>query len=469
MRNTRSQCKQCSIQASLEHAFPAPLAISAKMVANGNRAKDKEGITAEALAVLQKKLQQEKGAKSSSSSTASTCPGSSVSGDGLSCQSCDDAISVMDSKATGRNPLLRNCNTCVNNKRTMERRTKSLGQKNPVSVHWQSCLQDKLKMHAHMRNMKRKQKNARWTEQDMVQLAEEVHTVGVEKKKRREYEDWDSFYDSRTLFLDDSEILDKWRERASHQDTQAMLLDGVMYLSKPGTTLILDEVENKHDTNRLQKQRRLETADDVADARAQETQRLKTKQSHYQALLPKPVKCPTAVMPEDDLTSTVPEVSHMVTAALSKSDLANEISQHLMSKQQNESEELAAAISRFQDKEEANRKKEEERDDCPRQIQKVITQLKTDILEKAAKLDAHILRMQQEVPAEGAVAENLGHLAEESDDKNGYMEDGNEKLQAIKDAFLNTQKRPQISKLSGVVSKKSRCQTYPLSSAHWRS
>ena len=94
-----------------------------------------------------------------------------------------------------------------------------------------------------MRNMKRKQKNARWTEQDMVQLSEEVHIVGVEKKKRREYEDWDSFYDSRTLFMSDTEILDKWRERASHQDTQAMLQDGVMVLSKPGMTVILDEVE----------------------------------------------------------------------------------------------------------------------------------------------------------------------------------------------------------------------------------
>ena len=175
------------------------MAISAKMAANGKRSKDKEGITAEALAILQSKLQNEKCGKASCSSAASTCsgptwtcssgPGSSVSETSLRCQSCDDAVTVIGSKATGRNPLLRNCTACVNNKRTMERRTKSLGPKNPVSVHWQSCLHDKLKMHAHMRNMKRKQKNARWTEQDLLQLSEEVHTSGMYKKKRRGYED----------------------------------------------------------------------------------------------------------------------------------------------------------------------------------------------------------------------------------------------------------------------------------------
>ena len=59
----------------------------------------------------------------------------------------------------------------------------------------------------------------------------------------------------------------------------------------------------------------------------------------------------------------------------------------------------------------------------------------TDALEKAAKIDAQILRVQQEVPEEKTLAEVV-HLPEESDDKNGYIEDGKAKLQAIKDVFF---------------------------------
>ena len=77
----------------------------------------------------------------------------------------------------------------------MERRIKVLGHKHAITQHWLDCLDDKHNMNAHMRGMKRRAKGEKLFNADIISLIDEVHRVGTSKRRRKEYEDWDAFFE----------------------------------------------------------------------------------------------------------------------------------------------------------------------------------------------------------------------------------------------------------------------------------
>ena len=367
------------------------------------------------------------------------------------CQACEEPCNLADSTpVVGNDPTCRLELCCKSNKRNMERRVKGREDKDELRQFWKSVVSDPEKYAAWARAQKKRPKNKKGTDASYMVIDDEISSISFSKKQRTEFYSFATLEDENPSMTTE-ELTALWQRRVAAA-TEQIDVDGVLHIAKP-RVIMLDDVQMRSRQSTVRSSQVVADADTLRSALSN----ARVGQQKFSSSMKNVFPRRAMVVPDFALTanseSSAAELKPMVESAIANAQFDSMVAQALTKKQveeedqrKEEIEDLKACGATPRSAKKQKRESEEGTDATEESSGSVISRVaayQATMIERKAKLEAHHLRLLQEIVDPELKTEHLSAelkiTAEEDYDK--YREEAKKKAQEFKkksDEFIST-------------------------------
>ena len=319
------------------------------------------------------------------------------------CKSCLEPTTLEASRpASNRNLSVRQDNVCGTNIRNMQRRVKDRPATDALKVWWTNLIKDNAQFAAWLRKQKSRGPHERVTDAEHFSFQAEVTREVNEERERESYYGYDTLeFENPTM--DEAALLALWRRRVASAPSK-IERNGQLLLERP-REVIIDRLRSQVQECQVGSRQRIHNQQELAEAKQKHGAALRRFARQVEACLSsRKVNIPPEAEDVDTITGNI---SRKVEATFSECPFEEALRKDFIASAQEQTRLDEEMMRDFEVMEKVKQAEVLSEEDVRAKLRRRMTSLESQLMERAAKLDASVLYLSQELEVP---APDLSHI-----------------------------------------------------------